>query len=103
MPKALKPPTYKIVAVIRGNKETLTGVGEPTIMKEMDSDLGRSCMAQDYVARSFRDKMQSLSDLTNVKYYEGRRILYQYSYIDGRSTEFAKTMAKIAAMERTRK
>ena len=70
---------FKIIALIKGKKQELTGVEDPTYMITMPVAAQRSTL-RDYVASEFRDVVDSPDDITEIKYQNGSKVFYHFKY-----------------------
>ena len=70
---------YLIIATIKGEEEELRQVGEPTYLMTQSNKMRKS-MVQDYVASNFCDMVDELSDITEIKYMKGPKVLFEYKY-----------------------
>ena len=67
---------YYIIAIIKGKKYQLHDVGSP----RDECDMLRKISVQGYVCKNFRDVMDEMEDLTEIKYMHGKKILFKYNY-----------------------
>jgi len=70
---------YSIRTVIKNQKYILNKVEEPTYLMQ-ESDMIRKNMVLGYVASNFREEMDEMSDITEIKYMYGRNVLFKYKY-----------------------
>ncbi len=68
---------YTIVAIVKGEKFTISKVGEPF---EEESDIIRKTVLRGYVASIYSDKITSLEDIEEIQYKKGKKILFTYKY-----------------------
>ncbi len=71
---------YTIVAIVKGEKFTITNVGEPGEAFEEESDIIRKTVLRGYVASIYSDKITSLEDIEEIQYKKGRKLLFKYKY-----------------------
>ncbi len=65
---------YTIVAIVNGEKLTISKVGEPF---EEESDIIRKTVLRGYVASIYSDKITSLEDIEEIQYKKGKKnIIY---------------------------
>jgi len=69
---------HKIVAIIGGEKHTLNKVGEPD--PDMVDDPCYKLILRDYVLNNFKEECESKDDIEEIKYYNGRKLLFKFDY-----------------------
>ena len=71
--------SYTIVSVIKGKKDVLKGVGDPTNLN-MHTGLYKKKVLLDYVMHQYADVVQSEKDITEIQYKLDRKILFKFKY-----------------------
>ena len=71
--------SYKIITIYEGEKLILNKVDEPTYLM-MEGDMIRKSMLKGYILKEWREKIEDISKLTEIKYMNGRKVLFKYKY-----------------------